>query len=135
VSAPTFEAVEAESNPLPLPTCAPWCAFHEAPLSPEDPGPCWTEDVDVPVPDPQGGPDRQITVMSTYDATRQDRPVLSITLFPVRETWAEGVSFTSVAEAEASAYALLAVCSAIRGDDDQAAANVSAALTAAGGGL
>ena len=140
-----------------FPTCAPWCAWHYAEDTPEDPGCCWAEDVEIPgaveimgtwderrtktvyeridgecddnCPDRHG--DGEVVEGDEYAflVTHVPAPPLSITLFADNAEGApEGVSFADLDQAEAAAHAILAMVSRIRGDEELAAVHLSAGL-------
>jgi hypothetical protein len=127
-----------------FPTCAPWCAWHYAEDTVEEPGSCWAGDILIP---------GAVEVMATWDerrtanvyawpdgtgedaeptVTEEPRPPLSITVFradlPDHD---EGVQFTSLEQAEASAHALLAMVARLRGDEQLAAVHMAAGLAVA----
>jgi hypothetical protein len=124
-----------------FPTCAPWCAWHYPEDTPENPGSCWAEDVEIP---------GAVEIMATWDEKRtanvyawpdgtgdgaepvitvEPRPPLSITAFradlPLHD---EGIGFTSLEQAEATAHALLAMVARIREDEQLAAVHLAAGL-------
>ena len=106
-----------------FPTCAPWCKWHYAEDTEAEPGCCWADDVLIP---------GSVEVMATWDASRTDRPPLSITAFRAdRPNCEDGVSFTDVDQAEATAHALLAMVARLRGDEQLAAVHLTAGHTAA----
>lgn len=128
-----------------FPTCAPWCAWHYAEDTEAEPGSCWAEDVEVP---------GVVEVMSTWDPKRTARvytwpngtgkkakpviteepaPPLSITVFRADLPHDEGITFTSLEQAEATAHALLAMVSRIRGDEQLAAVHLAAGLATPNG--
>lgn len=108
-----------------FPTCAPWCAWHYAEDTEAEPGVCWADDIEIP---------GAVEVMATYDASRADRPALSITAFrDDRPACEDGISFTSAEQAEATAHALLAMVSRIRGDEQLAAVHLAAGLATPNG--
>jgi hypothetical protein len=124
-----------------FPTCAPWCAWHYAEDTPENPGSCWAEDIEVP---------GAVEVMATWDeqrtvsvyawpngtgedaepvVTEEPRPPLSITAFRTdRPNYDDGITFTTLDQAEATAHALLAMVARIRGDEQLAAVHLTASL-------
>jgi hypothetical protein len=103
-----------------FPTCAPWCAWHYSEDTEAEPGCCWADDVLIP---------GSVEVMATWDASRTDRPALSITAFRAdRPNCEDGISFTDVDQAEATAHALLAMVARIRGDEQLAAVHLAAGL-------
>jgi len=126
-----------------FPTCAPWCAWHWAEDTPEEPGCCWAEDVEIP---------GAVEIMATWDerrtaraytwpngtgedaepdVTEESRPPLSITAFRAGVALDEGINFTSVGQAEATAHAILAMVARLRGDEQLAQVHLTAAATAA----
>lgn len=127
-----------------FPTCAPWCAWHYEEDTPEEPGSCWAEDVEIP---------GTVEIMSTWDPQRTARvyawpdgtgaepviteepaPPLSITVFRAdRPVTDDAIQFTSLEQAEATAHALLAMCARIRGDEQLAEVHLTAGVTAAKG--
>jgi hypothetical protein len=103
-----------------FPTCAPWCAWHWAEDTEADPGCCWAEDALIP---------GVVEVMATWDAAREDRPQLSITAFRADlPRFDEGIAFTDLAQAEATAHALLAMVARLRGDEQLASVHLAAGL-------
>ena len=125
-----------------FPTCAPWCAWHYAEDTEAEPGCCWAEDVEIP---------GVVEVMATWEERRTARvytwpdgtgegaepvvteepaPPLSITVFRADlSDLDEGITFTSLEQAEATAHALLAMVARIRGDEQLAAVHLTAGLT------
>jgi hypothetical protein len=123
-----------------FPTCTDWCAWHYPEDTPEEPGSCWAEDVEIP---------GAVEIMATWDEQRTTRvytwpngaepvvteepaPPLSITAFradlPVGD---DAIQFTTLEQAEATAHALLGMVARIRGDEQLAAVHIAAALSAA----
>lgn len=123
-----------------FPTCVHWCAFHWTEDTPEEPGCCWAEDVQI---------DGVVEVMATWDERRTTRvyawpdgtgedaepviteepaPPLSITAFRADlPNSDEGIVFTSLEAAEATAHALLAMVARLRGDEQLAQVHLTAA--------
>jgi len=136
----TLTIAPAETERI-FPTCAPWCQWHYAEDTAEDPGSCWAEDVKIP---------GAVEVMSTWDPKRTARvyawpngtgdgaepviteesaPPLSVTVFRADlPDIDEGITFTTLEQAEATAHALLAMIARIRGDEQLAAVHLAAGL-------
>lgn len=124
-----------------FPTCAPWCQWHYAEDTEAEPGCCWAEDVEIP---------GVVEVMATWEerrtarvyafpdgtgegaepvVTEEPRPPLSITVFRAGVPLDEGINFTALAQAEATAHALLAMVARLRGDEQLATVHLAAATT------
>jgi hypothetical protein len=123
----------------PFPTCIHWCGWHWAEDTPEDPGCCWGEDVEIP---------GVVEVMATWNehrtrtsyefpkddedaepiVTEEPLPPLLITAFRADlPSFDEGIEFTSLKAAEATAHALLAMVARLRGDEQLAQVHLTAA--------
>ncbi len=129
-----------------FPTCIHWCGWHWAEDTPEEPGCCWAEDVQI---------DGVVEVMATYDEHRTrthydyiadpdeeidehteavvtEEPLLPLLITAFRAdlpSFDEGIEFTSLEAAEATAHALVAMVARIRGDEQLAAVHLSAAAS------
>jgi hypothetical protein len=103
-----------------FPTCADFCAWHYAEDTKAEPGVCWADDVLIP---------GAVEVMATSDAARTDRPPLSITAFRADvPSHDDGITFTDLDQAEATAHALLAMVARLRGDEQLASAHIATGL-------
>ena len=119
--APLFE-------PRPFPTCAPWCSGeHWDGDSEAEPGVCFARDIDVPF---RGA---EVSAALSYDPQRIDhgKADVSVTVFLASREVTEGLGFTDLDEAEAAAYALLAMIAVSRGERAAADRHQLAALDAA----
>ncbi|MBR7832451.1 hypothetical protein KDL01_04235 [Actinospica durhamensis] len=131
-----------------FPTCIHWCGWHWAEDTPEEPGCCWAQDVQV---------DGVVEVMATYDehrtrnhyewpkndeggsdyaaepvVTQEPLPPLLITAFRADlPSFDEGIEFASIEAAEATAHSILAMVARIRGDEQLAQVHLTAGITAA----
>lgn len=130
-----------------FPTCAPWCQWHYAEDTPEEPGCCWATDVEIPgtvevmatwderrvrtVRDYIADPDEEIDEHTEYVATEEPLPPLLITVFRASVALDEGIEFASLEAAEASAHAILAMVARLRGDEQLAQVHLSAGVTVA----
>jgi hypothetical protein len=133
--APTSGVVAPRPEPLftprPFPTCAPWCSGEHWDGDTEaDPGVCFAADVEVPF---RGA---EVSAAMSYDPnhTRRGRAEVSVTVFLASRDILDAPSFTDLDEAEAAAYALLAMIAVSRGDQAAADRHHLAALDAAKGG-
>lgn len=138
-----IDLAPAVTGEHPFPTCADFCAWHWAEDTEAEPGCCWAGDAEIV---------GVVEVMATWDerrvartysypdgadpdaepiVTEEPAPPLSITVFRADVPHDEGVNFTSIEQAEATAHALLAMVSRLRGDEQLAAVHLTAGLTSA----